>query len=714
MMRLRFILVFVVFVNSMLTANVDSLLQTINVERQDTNTVNALIDITRSLRSNYPDSARIYVEKALFISEKLGFTKGVNSATYQLSVIYYFKGNYDKALEYIKINKLGLIANNTSKRQLASTLIVEGNVYKNIGDYSKAIGIYNECLEIAEVRKDSHLRVVVSNNKSNIYRRQGKHGEALKIYFEALKICDKDDLESDKIMVLGNIGLVYKEQKEYSKALAYYQQVLKYHRENENKRSIGILLNNIGNIYIEQEQFSKALKAHQEALDIRKELGDLSGEASSLLNIGNIYLNAFSDYKEAMKYAKRSLETNKIVNSKEGTANAYLIIAEIYEYQREPQKAIKNGKKALEILQDVGDLGLRQRAYKLLAVNYEALGDYKKSLIYYKEEQILTDSIFSQSNRNVLNEITEKYKFEQQEQTIYTQELQLENQQALLERQAANRYLFIGVILFLLALGILGFFFIRQKQVVNQKLQQLNNEVNAQNEELLMAQSRLKVANQDLQSFTRMASHDLKEPLRMMSSFATLLKRRNKELDKSSQEYIGFITNAAIRMTRMIDDMLSYATNNIQVENMDYLNMNELMTTVQQNLHVAIVESNTEITVAKNLPQIKGQSSLIEQVFQNLVLNAIKFQQSDITPKISILANINDDKVVYKVSDNGIGIASENQAKVFQLFKRFNQEYEGSGIGLTTCKKIIELHQGTIELTSVVGQGTTFILTFPK
>ncbi|MFK7951068.1 MAG: tetratricopeptide repeat protein [Saprospiraceae bacterium] len=698
----------------MFATNVDSLLQTVKMEQEDTNTVNTLIEITRLLRSNYPDSAQIYAEKALVISEKNAFEKSVNKATYQLAVIFYYKGNNDKALDYIKMNKAGLIAVNAPKRELVSTLIIEGNVYKNIGDYSKAISIYNECLEIAKEGNHNHIWVVVKNNKSNIYRRQGKYVEALKIYFEALKVCDREGLESDKVMVLSNIGLVYKEQKDYDKALSYFQQVLKYHQKNKNKRRTATLLNNIGNIYTDQAQFSKALKAHQKALEIRQELGNLSGEASSLLNIGELYLKAFSDYEQAMIYAKRSLEKNQSANLNEGTANAYLTIAEIYEYQNEPTKAIQNAENALEILKDVEDLVLHKEAYEILAKNYEFLGNYKKSLNYYKEEQIVSDSIFSQSNRDAINEITQKYKFEQQEQTILTQQLQLEKQEALLDREVANRLLLIGVIVFLLALGVLGFFFTRQKQEANKKLQQLNNEVNSQNEELLMAQSRLKVANQDLQSFAQMASHDLKEPLRMMSSFASLLKRRNKNLGESSQEYIGFITDAATRMTRMIDDMLSYATNNIQVENMEYLNMNDLIQTIQQNLYVAIMENNAIVNVGNNLPQIKGQSSLIEQVFQNLVSNAIKFRKPNVTPIIDISAKIVDNKIIYTVSDNGIGIASENQANVFQLFKRFNKEYEGSGIGLTTCKKIVELHQGTIELTSTVGEGTTFTLTFSK
>jgi signal transduction histidine kinase len=231
---------------------------------------------------------------------------------------------------------------------------------------------------------------------------------------------------------------------------------------------------------------------------------------------------------------------------------------------------------------------------------------------------------------------------------------------------------------------------------------------------MLLTQNRLKVANQDLNSFTTMASHDLKEPLRMMSSFSQLLKRRNKNLNESSQEYIDYIIDAAQRMSRMLDDMLNYSTNRIYIENMEYLNTNEVLATVQKNLQLRIEENNAIVRIVNDLPQIKGQKSLIEQIFQNLIANGIKFQRLNVRPEIIITAESTGKENIFKITDNGIGIASENQAKVFQLFQRFNEQYEGSGIGLTTCKKIMELHNGTIDLESEIGQGTTFILKFPK
>jgi tetratricopeptide (TPR) repeat protein len=191
-MKPLYYLMFLVLISSPYATKangVDSLLQTIQTEKKDTNTVNTLIKITNILRSNYPDSAYIYAKKALSLSEKLGFSKGENAAIYQLAVIEYFKGNYEKALEYIEMSKVILSRNKSLQKELAASLNVEGSIYKNMGDYVKAIEVYNQSLKIAENQNDYHTWVLVSNNKANIYRREGKHDKAIKIYEKALNLC---------------------------------------------------------------------------------------------------------------------------------------------------------------------------------------------------------------------------------------------------------------------------------------------------------------------------------------------------------------------------------------------------------------------------------------------------------------------------------------------------------------------------------------------
>jgi tetratricopeptide (TPR) repeat protein len=336
-------------------------------------------------------------------------------------------------------------------------------------------------------------------------------------------------------------------------------------------------LNNIGNIYFEQKKYNQALEIYQEALGIRQEIGDLAGESKSLTNISNIYLKAFRDYDKALEYAQKGLDINQKNNSNTDIVDSFIVIANIYQEQKNYAKAIENAKRGLTFLENIDELQLKQTAYEVLAKSYEATNNYKDAVFYFREFQEIKDTIFSQTNRDAIIDLNRRFRSEQHEQ-------ELANKQALLNKEKTKRSLYLGTILFLVIVGFFGFYIIRQKQFANQKLKELNEEVKTQNEELLMAQNRLKVANQDLNSFTSMASHDLKEPLRMMSSFSQLLKRRNKDLDESSQEYMNYITDGAQRMSRMLDDMLSYATNNVSIENMEYLSINEVLTTVQKNL----------------------------------------------------------------------------------------------------------------------------------
>lgn len=225
----------------------------------------------------------------------------------------------------------------------------------------------------------------------------------------------------------------------------------------------------------------------------------------------------------------------------------------------------------------------------------------------------------------------------------------------------------------------------------------------------------LKNANQELKNFAHATSHDLREPLRMIKSFGQLIKRRYKDkVDHEGNEYLNFITDASIRMERLIQDLLEYATTNTNLKETTNISLNDIIQVVKNNLYLKIQETNTEINV-DSLPNIVGHYSLITQLFQNLIANGIKFQQKDINPVITIKSEEKDGQYIISIQDNGIGIEEQYHKQIFDIFNRLHNKavYDGSGIGLATCKKIIALHKGEIWLESTFGQGSTFFLSFP-
>ena len=225
----------------------------------------------------------------------------------------------------------------------------------------------------------------------------------------------------------------------------------------------------------------------------------------------------------------------------------------------------------------------------------------------------------------------------------------------------------------------------------------------------------LKRSNKELEQFAYVSSHDLQEPLRMVALFTQLLERRYKgKLDSDADDYINFIVEGAQRMKLLIDDLLAYSRVNTKGGEFESVDLDNVMNTVLSNLHLFSEENKAEIIIDEPLPTIRADPSQMVHIFQNLITNGIKFNDKK-TPKIHISAQINGNEWVFKVSDNGIGIATEYQEKIFEIFKRLHdrQEYPGTGIGLAICQKIIERHGGKIWVESEMGKCSTFYFNIP-
>lgn len=223
----------------------------------------------------------------------------------------------------------------------------------------------------------------------------------------------------------------------------------------------------------------------------------------------------------------------------------------------------------------------------------------------------------------------------------------------------------------------------------------------------------LERSNKELEQFAYISSHDLQEPLRMVANFAKLLERRFKDrLTEEGQEYLQFIVEGAGRMHHLINDLLTFSRLNQSVE-FSVVDLEEVFQDVLENLKPAIHDSKAIVTNEK-LPSVYGNRSQLSQLLQNLVGNAIKFR-TDLTPRIHLSVKSQGDSYTFAIKDNGIGFSTTYSDQIFGIFKRLHSKdkYQGSGIGLATCKKVIEHHGGSIWAESEVAKGSTFYFTLP-
>jgi PAS domain S-box-containing protein len=219
-------------------------------------------------------------------------------------------------------------------------------------------------------------------------------------------------------------------------------------------------------------------------------------------------------------------------------------------------------------------------------------------------------------------------------------------------------------------------------------------------------------SNKDLEQFAYVASHDLQEPLRMVTSYVQLLARRYKgKLDSDADEFIGFAVDGAIRMWKLINDLLTYSRVGMRGKELEPTDCETILHQSLNNLKVAIEEKEAVVT-HDPLPTVMADSPQLGQLFQNLIGNAIKFRGNE-APRIHVSASQNGNGWTFSVRDNGIGIAPEYAERIFIIFQRLHrrEEYPGTGIGLAVCKKIVERHGGRIWVESEVGKGATFYFT---
>ena len=224
----------------------------------------------------------------------------------------------------------------------------------------------------------------------------------------------------------------------------------------------------------------------------------------------------------------------------------------------------------------------------------------------------------------------------------------------------------------------------------------------------------LKRSNDELQQFAYVASHDLQEPLRMVSSYTQLLSRRYKDkLDSDAEEFINFAVDGASRMQNLINDLLEYSRVDSRGKALEPTDISIVLDKAKYNLQMAIEDSCAVIT-CDDLPSIIANSTQLIQLFQNLIGNAIKFC-GELTPQVHISAEQQENEWLFSVRDNGIGIEQQYADRIFAIFQRLHKktEYPGSGIGLAISKKIVELHGGRIWMESEPGKGTIIYLTIP-
>jgi signal transduction histidine kinase len=580
------------------------------------------------------------------------------------------------------------------------------------GDFASAIKYNNLALNIYYQLKDSSGIAIAYNNLGTNYTSLGKFDESYFYHTQSYRIALNSDKEKlQQAISLHNIGGVFKDLGQYDKAIDYLNLSLKISREIKDLEGEPYHYNEMGDIYIRKKLYDSALIALQLSLRYTRErkLSINELEPTVILNIAKTY-RLLNNNALARTYYDSAFVTFKKNDNQYGIAQIDLGRGLVLMTENKFADAQKLLEKSAETAHRLNAWTLEIECYENLSKLLEESGDYKKSLIYIKQQHQLKDSLFSQGMQAKLLQDQVRFETASKEEQIKA----LTKMEQLRKSEVKKQELISNILVVAIALtGILLFTVYRS----GQRRIKINKLLLEHQEEIKKRSVELEQLNKVKDKFFSIISHDLRSPMNALSGILDLMdkdkispeefKRLNKEL-RVQFNHTKTLINNLLDWTLLQMDKLK-----IQFEKIDLNQLAESNIKLLTSLHLKEIKINN--LIGSSLFAL-GDSNMINLVLRNLLTNAIKFSEAGHT--IEIDAKEDADNYILSVKDQGVGISPEVQKLLFEkttgYSTRGTANEKGTGLGLILCKEFVERNGGRIWLESSLGKGSTFYFTLKK
>ena len=616
--------------------------------------------------NEFPEALEL-LDRGIHLAKSEALSQLILDLELEQGICLFHLGKYEEALPLLKACIKGNKKRGTKRRAVGNHFL--SKIFQINGTYEQAYKHALDGLLQREQSRDSLGMALALNQVGQILNAQENFQMALSKFEAAMAILEKSPDEKLLLETYGALAAVYEKLERKDKSMNFNRKALALSEKYEYKPGIAVGQSNNADLYIDLGLYELAAEQYASSFLLFEELNDKMGQVKTQLGIGHALLK------------------------------------------------IEHFERALDHLDEAGCLAAEMGANKPLSLVYKylaqanmGLGNAEHGYQYLYKYTALKDSMLNELSWIEMGAEQDKYEVASRENEIAL----LKAEKNLLEKEKKIKGLYWGLlsIFVIFFSGLLFILFSKWKmQARLLKLLELRGEkIKVQNDKL--AQSNL-----DLQHFASVASHDLREPLRMINSYTKLLNRRySKTFDANAQEFMGFIMDAATRMDRMLTDLLDYSRAEKKGERDQWVGAVDLVETALANLTYKINSKGAKVDYLKShLPQLYVNRTAMIQLFQNLISNAVKFSDVE-APEVVIDCVKRGPFYCFAIKDNGIGIKKEKQTEIFEMFTRLHsqQEFEGTGIGLATCKKIVSRQGGEIWVESNEGQGSTFYFTIPQ
>lgn len=627
----------------------------------------------------------------------------------------YFKLAIDKAIQSQRLSTFAYYVDKV------------GVNHRDNGAYQTALFLHKQCLPLADSLNDLKLKSKAFNNIGVIYRRIDDYQHAMQYHIQAMKIAEVIQDTISMAVAINSMGNIHTITGNYEDAMKYFKQSLALERSKENLLGIAINLNNIGNIYKYKGNNEKALEYYTLSLNVNREIASDKGVAICYNDMGSIY-QLENNYAKALDYYKKAFKINKRIADKSFLSDSYLRVGNIYTLLENYDTARKYIEPGLEIAFEAGLKANIRDAYRALYLINKEQHHTEQAFEYLNLAHDYEDSILSVNIKKDIARLQISFENERKESQI-----------ALLQRNAEikdlkiKRQRFLGLLVlsgFIIAMGALTFvsFYLYTKHKSNKLLVKKNrqiedtqNELKDYAEKLLEAKQEAEQNSKTKSEFLANMSHEIRTPLNSVIGFADLLYEKTDDtLEKS---YLESIKLSGKSLLTMINDILDLSKIEAGRLTIDYrpVDLRKVFKDIESVFSIKLKEKSLElkINIAEDVPQTILLSEIrLRQILFNLVGNAIKFTDSGYIELGMSVASVNDNKidVICWVRDTGQGIEEKELHTIFEPFTQAEttQSAQGTGLGLTITKKLVEMMQGQLSVESQLGNGSVFTMLFKE
>ena|GEM_PF-2303252 len=587
------------------------------------------------------------------------------------------------------------------------------NAYYELGALDSAAVINRQLSDLCRIQGDADCLISNYNNQALLFYLQSQTDSAIITYQEGLKIAEALSDTASIALIYSNMGIVFGVQEHLDQALQYFYNSYNLCKQLGLDDLLITAQVNIARTYIEMQQLDSATIHLSNAKILATEL-DNQSSLRTILNFQGRTAMKLQQYELAQSNFEQLLADYSATEQLIQVVEVLTCLVETHIGKGDITVASRYCDQGINIAEE---LHLNEYLEDLYSFKSELLaenGKFEESLWFLRQHQELRDSFLNAANTAKMAEVVAKYdavKKENENQLLRRQKEQQESK--------ATQRTYLALAFGALSLLIAAVLLFRYRMYLSQKRSRLELEatVTARTEELRRINEQLQDSNQELRSFAYIASHDLKEPLRSISGFTSLLERRLKEqLNDETREYMAYIKKNTAHLHALIGDVLAYSLLTNEPLKAENVHLKKLVKDVKDNL-AGLIKRKNGLVDCSGFPdkEIYTNYHHLFLIFKNLVENGLKYNDAEM-PTVRLAFEESEDYIKVQFSDNGIGIAPVYHERIFELFKRLHnrETYQGTGMGLALSQKIANRLGGRIEVDSDEAQGSTFYLTIQK